>query len=156
MMARPTRELTFNASLSYTNGRLTENVPPLHNPPTPDEGRKGDPINNLPKWTGSISAQYTKPVSETLSAVARADFSYTDGSNTKIAGDRDPFNVALKPYALLNLKAGVETEHWRAELFVDNVFDKRTQNDAINEVTNILAFFTTRPRTVGVRAGYNF
>jgi iron complex outermembrane recepter protein len=156
LTGRPTRELELNASLGYTNARLTEDAPPIHNPPSPDEGRDGDHINNVPKWTGSISVQYTKPLTDTLSGLARADFSYTDGSNTKIAGERDPFNVTLKSYALLNLKLGVESDRWRAELFADNVFDKRTQNDAINEVTNILAFVTTRPRTIGMRAGYNF
>lgn len=156
VVAQPTKTLQLSATLGYTNARLTQDAPPINTPPSPDEGRDGDRINNVPKWTGSVSAQYTTPISGTLDALARADFTYTDGSNTKIAGRRDAFNVRLKSYALLNLKLGIQSDQWRVGLFADNVFDKRTQNDAINEVTNILAFITTRPRTLGVRAGYTF
>ncbi len=76
--------------------------------------------------------------------------------NTRIAGGRDPFNVRLRSSTILDLRAGIENMHWRFEVFVDNVTDERAQNDAINEVTNILAFFTNRPRTGGIRVGYRF
>jgi len=54
------------------------------------------------------------------------------------------------------VRAGFDKESWRFELFMDNVTDERAQNDAINELTNILAFFTNRPRTTGVRVAYRF
>lgn len=155
-VARPTTGLEINGSFAYTDGKLTEDAPPLNFPPSPSEGRDGDRLNNIPRFTVSVSGQYSVPLSAELTAVMRADYSFTDGSDTKIASRRDPFNVRLQPYSLLNLRAGIESKQWRVSLFADNVFDKRSQNDAINEVTNILAYFTTRPRTVGVRAGYRF
>ncbi|MEO7135215.1 MAG: TonB-dependent receptor [Vicinamibacterales bacterium] len=154
--ARPTRGLELSSAIGYSDARLTEDAPPLNFPPLPTEGRKGDRLNNVPKWTASFSAQYTWPVVGNVNALARGDVTYTGSSDTRIAGDRDPFNVRLKSYTIANLKLGLETDLWSLSMFADNVFDERTRNDAINEVTNILAFFTTRPRTMGVRAGYRF
>lgn len=156
VFTRPIRGLEINGTLAYTDARLTEDAPPLSFPPSPIEGQDGDRLNNIPQWTLSLSGQYSAKLTESLTGIARADFSFTDGSNTKIAADRDPFNVRLQSYALLNLRVGIESDRWRLSLFADNVFDERSQNDAINEVTNILAFFTTRPRTIGARAGYRF
>lgn len=58
-------------------------------------------------------------------------------------------------YVLANLAVGVTNDEWKAELYVDNVFDERavlnidTQQFTPKVVTN-------RPRTVGVRLSYDF
>ncbi len=156
IFAEPVSGLEFTGALGWANARLTENAPPLNFPPSPSEGRDGDKINNVPNWTGSASVQYTWPLVNDIDARARIDYEYSDGSNTRIAGNRDPFNVSLESYSIVDFRVAIEHERWTLEGFVENAFDKRTQNDAINEVTNILAFFTARPRTLGVRAGYNF
>lgn len=150
VFARPVEGLDITGALGWTNARLTQNAP------LAQDGLDGDRINNVPKWTGSISAQYNWAVFSDFSAFIRSDLAYTDGSNTRITGQRNPFNVTLDSYALVNLRFGLENDKWRFSVYANNVFDKRTQNDAINEVTNILAFFTSRPRTVGVKAGYRF
>ena len=85
----------------------------------------------------------------------RVDFAAQDGSNTTIS-PRNPFNVRLRSYDLTNLQFGIRNRRWRIVAYADNVFNQRPENDAINEFTNILAFITSRPRTVGVRAGYRF
>ncbi|EED36464.1 TonB-dependent receptor [Luminiphilus syltensis NOR5-1B] len=150
VFARPISGLDITATLGWTRAELTEDPPP------PSNGLDGDEINNVPEWTASLSAQYTWPVFSDFDGFVRADMDYTDGSNTRIAGSRDPFNVALESYELVNLRAGIENESWRITAYADNVFDEITQNDAINEVTNILAYFTTQPRTIGVNAEYRF
>jgi outer membrane receptor protein involved in Fe transport len=150
IFARPIEGLDITATLNWTNARLTEDAP------FPGTGRDGDNLNNVPDWGGSISAQYRWPLFEDVYAFARADAEFSDGANTSVAGDRDPFNVALESYEILNLRAGIENDNWRLDIYADNVFDERSQNDAINEVTNILAYFSARPRSVGVKLGSRF
>lgn len=156
VFARPLPGLDLGLGVGYTDARLTEDAPPLSNPPLPTEGRDGDSINNVPEWTVNLTADYRWQSFGDYEAAVGGSLEYTDGSNTRIAGDRDPFNVPLKSSTILNLRAGIENSNWRFEAFLDNVTDERAQNDAINEITNILAFFTNRPRTGGVRIAYRF
>lgn len=156
LFARPVTGLNIIAALGYTDARLTEDAPPVNIPPLPTEGRDGDDIPNVPEWKASLSADYTWQAFDTVSVSLGGSVDYTDDSNTRIAAGRDPFNVHLESSTIVDLRARFESEQWRLELFVDNVTDERAENDAINEVTNILAFFTNRPRTAGVRVGYRF
>jgi outer membrane receptor protein involved in Fe transport len=58
--------------------------------------------------------------------------------------------VNLGSYALLNLRAALETDVWTTTLFVRNVADKRAEVDAISSTQDPLALITLRPRTVGI------
>lgn len=156
LYARPMEGLDLAASVGWMDARLTENQPPRSSDPNdPIRGLKGDPINNVPDWTLSFSGQYSWQWFSDYDGVFRVDISAQDGSNTLIS-PRNSFNVRLDSYSLTNLQFGIRNRSWRVTAFVDNVFDERTENDAINEFTNILAFITSRPRTIGVRAGYRF
>ena len=53
-------------------------------------------------------------------------------------------------YVLLDLAAGIETQTWRAELYVDNVTNKRAQIN-IDTLQFTPTVVTNRPRTVGMR-----
>lgn len=156
VFARPLDGLDVVAAIGYTRAELTEDAPPLNDPPLPTEGRDGDRINNVPEWTASLSANYDWEAFGDFTASVGGSLEYSGDSDTRIAAERDPFNVSLSSATIANLRAGIENDSWSVELFIDNVTDKRAQNDAINELTNILAFFTTRPRTMGIRGGYRF
>ena len=56
---------------------------------------------------------------------------------------------------LLDLAFGVERDNWSAELFVDNVTDKRAELhvDTLQYVPKVV---TNRPRSVGLRVSYDF
>jgi outer membrane receptor protein involved in Fe transport len=156
LFARPLPGWDINAALGYTDAQLTADQPPISaDPNDPARGLDGDPINNVPEWTFSVSSQYERPVFADFDGFARVDFSYTDSANTTIS-PRNPFNVRLDSYEVVNLQFGIRNQSWRVTAFFENVFDERPQNDAINDFTNILAFVTSRPRTLGVRAGYRF
>ena len=154
--ARPAPGLDLSLVAAYSDARLTEDQPPISaDPDDPARGLDGDPINNVPDLTFAASAQYEWSWAANLTGFARVDYSYTDGSNTTIS-PRNPFNVPLDSYDLVNLQFGVRSESWRVTVYAENLTDERPQNDAINDFTNILAFVTSRPRTIGVRAGYRF
>ena len=58
-------------------------------------------------------------------------------------------------FVLLDLAFGVERDNWSAELFVDNVADKRAQLhvDTLQYVPKVV---TNRPRSIGLRVSYDF
>jgi outer membrane receptor protein involved in Fe transport len=156
LFARPIDGLDITATVGLMDARLTENQPPRSSDPNdPIRGLDGDPINNVPDWTASLSAKYTWEWISDYDGFVRVDVAAQDGSNTLIS-PRNPFNVRLDSYSTTNLQLGIRNRRWRIVAYADNLFDERSENDAINEFTNILAFITSRPRTVGVRAGYRF
>jgi outer membrane receptor protein involved in Fe transport len=138
---------TFSISGSYQDAKLTSDQPPI--PGNPNVGLKGDKLPNVPKFQGAISADYTHPITSALSGTLAADLSYRDDTNTQLRGD-SPFNVKLDSYALLNLRAAIESDVWTTTLFVRNVGDKRAEIDAISSTQDPLALVTLRPRTVGI------
>lgn len=156
LFARPMEGLDITATVGLMDARLTENQPPRSSDPNdPIRGLDGDPINNVPDWAVSLSGQYSWAWFSDYKGFVRVDFAAQDGSNTTIS-PRNPFNVRLKSSDLTNLQFGIRNRRWRIVAYADNLFNQRPENDAINEFTNILAFITSRPRTVGVRAGYRF
>ena len=58
-------------------------------------------------------------------------------------------------YLLLDMAVGLESENWRAELFVNNVTDERAELhvDTLQYVPKVV---TNRPRTFGVRFSYDY
>ena len=58
-------------------------------------------------------------------------------------------------YLFLDLAVGVERINWSAELFVDNVADKRAQLN-IDTLQYVPKVVTNRPRTIGLRFSYDF
>jgi hypothetical protein len=64
-----------------------------------------------------------------------------------------PTPAELDAYYLFNLRLGGETDRWRTELFVDNLFDE------VADLFCCRLFVETainRPRTIGVRTRYDF
>lgn len=75
---------------------------------------------------------------------------YKDSDGNDFAGGR----YVAKAYSIANLAFGVSNEEWKAELYIDNLFDKRAQL-YIDEQQFTPKVITNRPRTVGVRFSYD-
>ena len=61
----------------------------------------------------------------------------------------------LDSWVMVGITAGVSSEQWTAELYVDNLFDERAEL-AKNFVNDRERVTYSRPRTGGVRLSYNF
>lgn len=76
---------------------------------------------------------------------------YADSNGATFRGGR----YVQESYILTNLAVGVTNDVWKAELYIDNVFDERailnidTQQFTPKVVTN-------RPRTIGIRFSYDY
>ena len=145
--------LQLSVGGSYQTAKLRQDQPFI--PGNPNLGLKGDTLPNVPKFQANASLSYDFPLAGTFTETLRADFNYRAKTQTQFNG-LSPFNVPLDSYTLLNLRATTHSDAWALALFVDNVFDKRAQIDAISSTQDPLARLTVRPRTIGVSATRNF
>ena len=76
---------------------------------------------------------------------------YADSNGGTFRGGR----YVQEAYVLTNLAVGVTNDEWKAELYIDNVFD---ENAILNIDTQQFTpkVVTNRPRTIGVRLSYDY
>lgn len=149
--------VTIAAGGSYQNAKLTSDQPG----PTPRPGNlglDGDRIPNVPRFSGSVNLDVDRPLSGTFNYLIHADVSYHGSSHTTLAANttRDPFDVRLESYTLVNLRLGIKNDLWTVAAFARNLFDKRAQVDAIASSQDPLALITVRPQTFGVSVSRKF
>ncbi|MEM7217200.1 MAG: TonB-dependent receptor [Pseudomonadota bacterium] len=87
-----------------------------------------------------------------LASVVDTSFVGVDGNgDTRFRAGR----YEQEEYVLVNVGVGVKRDSWSAELFVNNLFNERAQLN-VNATDYTPSVTTNRPRTVGLRFGYDF
>ncbi len=150
IVATPTKGLTFNASIGYTDAEYT-NVDPT-SPITEDTE-----FVKTPKWTVTTSGQYVMSLETWGELIGRLDYAYKTKTHHDI--ENSPFNVQ-KSYGLLNgrLTFISATGNWEVSVFGTNLTDKRYILAGF-DLLNALGFATVqyaRPREWGVSFKYSF
>jgi iron complex outermembrane receptor protein len=114
-----------------------------------------DRVQEVPEVTASGSLAYRHPINDSLSFISRIDNNYV-GSRIDTTAQAN----YLPSYDLTNIRAGVEADHWKAELFVNNVTNRvalLSNSPAINVA--IPTFNRTsmeQPLTFGIDLSYHF
>jgi outer membrane receptor protein involved in Fe transport len=112
----------------------------------------GDSLAYAPEQQGNLRARYEWSVGSGLTAHVMPQISYSAESYSDIVTiNRD----RLDSWTLLGVSAGVTSDTWSAEMFVENLSDERAEiarsfnfdRQRVNYV---------RPRTMGVRVSYDF
>ena len=116
----------------------------------------GEELPEVAPFQYALSFNYTAPlpVAGDWKGTAAMDITYRGEENAYFAANA--FNIALKPYTLVNLRVGASTGPWSAMVFVRNLTDDRAQVSAINSTQDPDALLTVRPRTVGVSVTRTF
>ncbi len=142
--AYPVDHLTLNIAVGYEDAKITEVKPG-------SVTVLGQPLNGVPRWTGSAIAQYTIPwgdKSPYLRAQVTSVSSSTSYNNVPYPGRE------VTGFSLLNLRAGIEKGPWNAALYLDNALDKRgNMGDITPEVGELPGrprWKITPPRTFGL------
>ena len=141
-----TNELTLFGSATFLDSELTEvpdtlvNIAPL-----------GSELPFSPKLQTVAGARYERDW-RGYTVFGQGVLQYTDVRFTTLQLDA---RERLDPYNNLDLSAGVARDQWRATLFVDNV------GDSLGEITagapdDVFRVVPTRPRTVGIRLGFDY
>ena len=162
IFARPVDPLYLTFGVTWIDAKLDENQlfpVPLADiiaagAPIPPLGVTGDRIPKVPKWAYSGSAEYRLPVTSTIEAALRTNFSYTDGSQT-FFNDTFPNNAPLGDYFLMDISASFFYKNWELKFYGANIGDKLAVTDVDNQ-TDGFDTFTVRPRTFGVQMNWNY
>jgi iron complex outermembrane recepter protein len=140
--------LILSQSVGYTHARNATTVP--------DAGvTDGDRLLDVPEVTSNTSLTYRYPLPGAMNLIARVNNNYVD-SIQDITFTRN----TLPSYDLVDTRVGVETDHWSATLFVDNLTNKialLSDTGALSANINILnRVATNQPRTIGADLNYRF
>ena len=115
----------------------------------------GDRLLDVPQVTASTNLSFRRPLSDSLTFIARATNSYTS-SMQDITYTRN----TLPAYDLVGARAGVETGRWSAMLFIDNLTNKMaylSDTGALSANISILnRVATNQPRTIGADLSVKF
>jgi iron complex outermembrane recepter protein len=127
--ARPIPELTLSSSGAFDIAKIVSfPMGPCFTDQTVIQGcvkslqnLSGMPLPNAPKWSANLSGEYERPINERVSALI--DLSYRWQSEVIFNLTQDPDSVQ-PAYGLFNLTTGLEGNHWKATVFVRNLFDQ--------------------------------
>jgi iron complex outermembrane recepter protein len=151
MEYQPTAALKLNLGASYNEAKLTSTVPGA-------QGQAGQTLEYAPRWTGSVSAEYTRDITADTSAYLRGDFNTTSHEFANFNTESVYRDVA--GYSLLNLRLGVKHNAWRGGLFVSNALDRHAETEL--PVANGIDLQTqrrvalNRPRTIGLDIRFDY
>jgi len=148
----PINAVTLSAGFSYNDAHLKNDVPGT-------SAKDGDRLVNVPRFTGSLAAEYRHRVNVQYDGFMRADLSYVGNSN--FLYDRDSPFYRRGGFATTNVRMGVEgLNGFDISLYATNLFDKRGETDLPVAISADLP--TTRrvalnqPRTIGVTLQYQY
>jgi len=146
-----------STTLSFTDsGGTVWTLPPV---------QEGARLPLSPEWTASLGVEY-RPGAVLMNAkpVVRLDYSYVGDSVNSLEGIESV--VAGRPpqtqpsYEIVNLRLGLDGEHWSGSFYVDNVFDERATLYINNRWNNVLdsgqRVSINTPRTYGIQLRYEF
>jgi len=152
----PTAGVTAGVNVGYNNTSFDEEI-------LGGNGlvlrQAGDKIGG-PAWTASAYLGAEHPVSETVTAYGRADYSYQSRGyvpNPQAFG-YDPGLGALPASGDLSLRAGVKFDKVDVSAFVNNALDSHAALSRSNDGVGSKLYYvqTYRPRTIGVTALYRY
>jgi len=85
-----------------------------------EQNLSGKPLPNAPKWSGNLNGEYDHPVAGNYSAFVALAYRWQSRVIFSLVQDPDSVQDA---YGIFNLSTGLGAEHWKATLFVNNLFD---------------------------------
>jgi len=126
--ARPIQELTLALNGSYDIAKMNDfPAGQCYNLQTAAQGcinssqnLSGKPLPNAPHWSGNLNGEYDLPVAGGYTAFLAAAYRWQSRVIFSLIQDPDS---AQDAYGIFNLSGGFGGDHWKATLFVNNLFD---------------------------------
>ncbi|WP_029015049.1 TonB-dependent receptor [Niveispirillum irakense] len=141
--ARATQELSFNFGITYTDSKLSEDLPDT----AATGGFDGDRIPYTPKWSFGGQVSYETDLTPDIQGYLTSNFNYRGSSYSEFNDTNDNYQ-RLDDYFLLGLRAGARFGTWDASLYVENLTDKAAEI-GLRVTGDGYRVYTTRPRTIG-------
>jgi iron complex outermembrane receptor protein len=128
-------------------------------------GSKGDQLPLVPEWKMNAWAMYRAPISNNLDFMARAEYAYRDMVWTTLESLPAPPGVVqglpVPSTKMVNIRLGVENDHWGVYLFGNNLTNDRLTQVNTN-TTNFMSpdsevlYVVGQPRTWGINVTYRY
>jgi iron complex outermembrane receptor protein len=99
---------------------------PLATCPSWDAVPSGTQLPTTPKFKGNMTARYTFPIGD-AEAHLQGAYVYQSSSNSQLSPAANALIGTQSAYGLFDFAGGLTKGSFSAELFVDNVFDKRAE-----------------------------
>ena len=138
--------LTLTGSYSFLDTEITDVGIPT------DDVRVGDSLSFAPKYQFNLRARYEWDTASGLTAHVMPQLVHSAKSFSDIiVKNRDE----IQGWTKLSVSAGLTSDNWSGELFVDNVTNELIElnRQHINDVSRVSY---ARPFNVGARVTYNF
>ena len=140
--------LTISGDFDYTDAHLTQNAPGAG-------GVSGDPLPDTAKWSGSLIADYVRPMDGGWNLLAGADYHYRDWVYNQFAHSSEP--LPSPPQNVVDIYTGARLGQLEARLYVKNLFNDRSYSGIVY-ITDAAAprYVPIRPTTIGLSLDYKF
>ena len=149
LIFHPVPALRLAANGSYVDAYLTEDAPPIG-------GLDGDRLPNAPKWSGSLTADYSFDVGSNRASV---------GAGLRHIGRRlslvesAPASVPAHAFTTLDAHGEIAVDqHWKLRAYGRNLFGSKgavTRTLLLGQPIQYTVI-PVQPRTIGVAAEYSF
>ena len=138
--------LTISAGISMLDTEITETLT------ASNDVVKGDSLAFAPELQANIQARWEWETSNGMTAHVMPHMAHSGDSYSDIIRiNRDH----IDSWTMLGLTAGVTTDSWGAEMFIDNLTDERAELSRGYTYDRSRVSYAA-PRTMGVRMTYNF
>jgi outer membrane receptor protein involved in Fe transport len=155
--AQVTTHLLLGGQFTYTDGKITELGSGVA---ATGVVAVGNAVPAVPKFSTSGFAEWGTPFADDGWAYVRGDVSYI---TTRYGDFASTAPIPLHPYALGNMRFGVDKGLYSAAIFVTNVADRRAQLSVQNysgvhdgEPYSWLRYNVNIPRTIGLTFSRRF
>ena len=113
---------------------------------------EGSDLAFSPSFQGNLRARYEFALTNDLDAHVMPQITHSASSRSDIL---DNSAIDIDSWTMVSLAAGVTSDNWHAELYADNLFDTHAILSA-NGVFDVIRQTPARPRTIGLRVGFDF
>ena len=148
--ARPVSGMKVGAWVNWNEAVLTQTLPVT----ATVVGGSGDRLPGGSRYSGNVSMDQEIPLTDSLSAFVGASASYVGSRYGVFLAV--PQRQYFPSYMKTDLRAGARFDSWTANLFVNNLADKRGVLAGGAGTLNPTAFNYIQPRTVGLSVAKTF
>jgi outer membrane receptor protein involved in Fe transport len=144
--ARPLSGMTISAWVAWNEAELTEDFPSTQFA----FGEKGDRLPLSSRFSGSVSLEQSFPLTAQVSGFVSGSISYVGDRTGLFTRQLVGARQELPAYAKTDLLAGVRYDSWTANVFVNNLTDRRGLLSGGVGTTFPTSFNIIQPRTIGL------
>jgi iron complex outermembrane recepter protein len=154
--SRPIGGLTLDAWVSWDSAILTQDMPPI----STVSGVSGEQLPYSARFSGHLSFEQTFAVTDLAAGFVGGSVSYVGARQGEFAGTAVASSVNPRQdypaYTTVDVKTGLLYRSWSANLYANNVTNRRgLLGGGLNSV-NPAAFLLIQPRMVGLSLSYTF